>query len=334
MSHILNYRQQINYWDDLMTLSDVQEKNFSPLIEELKTSTAISSQTIIIPDRLFTIYKKEEDNRPIDFENFKIDLSETIDSWIYKLLLTICNLIFQNKDWYLKSIYDAWVTPNNVVTFRGFVLNPIWMAIFLLWFISGLEGLQVIWVSIMGMACALDKTDWDLARNFKMKSKIWALVDAWVDKTQETSNSSLASINFWITWDYTLWIINWLLTFKKWIFHIISQFRPWRPDYKAQAEMWYNSALRDQNTVFTDEVTSWAANNDWKRKTFFQFLWSLWVLWTQAISALFDLWTIKDILNYLFTTSSGVSIWFAIKSIWPSFSIKEQTKRFFLTKRK
>lgn len=236
--------------------------------------------------------------------SFPEDLWRTLVSWLEKAWTFISSPLWNENKWLLHWVNDAWITPNNIVTLRVFVMTPIWIALIESW-------KKELWFLILLMACLFDKLDWKIAEMFNKKSIAWQLYDAWWDKIMEIAISLYATYILAASWSETEALISLILTWLKTYQHYQTQTRKWRPPLKEQWAIFYDSALRDEFTTFVEKKTSWAAWRAWKFKTFFQFLWSLSIIFTYILSDYFDLWETKPLIN-----SIGLWLWTASLWLW------------------
>ncbi len=208
---------------------------------------------------------------------------------------------------FIASLNRAWISPNNITTFRIFSL-VIWTIIYYLWN-------PILGLSAMTWSCVLDVVDWKLARRFKQKSKEWETFDAWLDKWTDMSLTTISTIELVNSLSNNLAVINWIFWSLKSYYHWKSQFREWRPSLDEQIDMTAQCILKDEDTQYIGKTSSWAATKYWKYKTALQFTSSLWILWTSEVDKLINMWIWKDVLDVIFVALSWVSIILAQKSI-------------------
>jgi len=235
-----------------------------------------------------------------------------LTSWVKKSVDFVLNYWneIKNKGFksaeFLDSLNKAWITPNNITTFRLFTFW-MWVLMYELWHAK-------TWLSMMTLSCVLDVVDWKLARKYHQKSKWWETFDAWLDKTSDILLTTLSTISL-SEFSSIEAIINWLIWIAKADQHKESQFRPWRPWLDEQLDIFTESILEDENTQYIKNPTPWAANKYWKYKTAMQFTSWLWILWTQEVDKLISMWVWKDVLEVVFIALSWVSVVLAKKSI-------------------
>lgn len=231
------------------------------------------------------------------------DIINTLTSWVGKscnfLVNFWKNLVSKEKEWnwFLQSLNKAWITPNNITTFRLFLVI-LWTILYFWW--NGILAL-----SILTTSCILDVTDWKLARKYWQWSKEWETFDAWLDKISDINLTILSTIS--LNEDKVLAIINWIVGLYKTNFHIKSQFREWRPSFEEQVSWWLNCIFKSENISFK-KASSWAANDSWKFKTLFQFISWLWLLWTNELESIIDMWLADEVLEFVFVSMSWVSL--------------------------
>ena len=240
------------------------------------------------------------------------DIVRLLTSWVKKATDFILNYWksiidnwFVNAE-FLKSLNLAGITPNNITTFRIFLLT-IWILIYYLWNTT-------LWLSIITWSCVLDVVDWKLARKYNQKSKQWETFDAWIDKITDIVLTVMWTIDL-ARISSVLASMSWIIWVWKTAFHWKSQFKEWRPCTREQLKLLLKSAFQDEKTNYIGTPTKWAANSYWKYKTILQFTSSLWILWTSELSKLISMGIWDDILKIIFIATSSVSLILAHKSI-------------------
>ena len=232
------------------------------------------------------------------------DITRTIVSWCAKSVDFIINYL---KSWkFYDSLNKAWVTPNNITTFRIFLL--------IVWVVAFYTINPSIWLGCMTGSCILDMVDWKLARIYSQKSKEWETFDAWFDKITDIVQTIMGTIDLSKT-SSLLASLNGFIGIWKTKQHNESQFREWRPSPEELIDMSTNCIVRDEMTQFIEKPSPWAAINYWKYKTITQFTWQLWILWTTELAKLIDMWICKDVLDTTFVVSWLVSLYLWHKSI-------------------
>jgi phosphatidylglycerophosphate synthase len=232
-------------------------------------------------------------------------------SWFSKIKKTLSG--WRSWDSFLEWLNNAWISPNNLVTFRiGLMVS--WMVAYILQ-----KDLGAV---MMTTSCILDSTDGQLARNFNKKSKEGEIYDPASDKITEmllsaTSLSTLSSTQ-------SLVQIPWIIA--RIYFHYQSQFNEKRWDFTTQMSVFKDLILNgDKNVDYIENLTWWAANSAWKWKTWLQFTSGLGIIWlhTELWQLVIDL-LLKSGISLSQTEANNFLTWLFIGtwliSIIPAYS--------------
>ncbi|NDK09018.1 hypothetical protein EOM39_07320 [Candidatus Gracilibacteria bacterium] len=233
------------------------------------------------------------------------DITRTIVSGYAKSVDFIVNYLKSGE--FYDSLNKAGITPNNITTFRIFLLIVGVMAFYT---VNHIVGLSMITGSGI-----LDVVDGKLARKFGKKSKEGETFDAGFDKITDIVLTVMGTIDLSKV-SSILASANGGIGVAKTIQHVKSQFRKGRPTPEEQLDMTTKCILKDETTQYIDKPSSGAAINYGKYKTITQMSSQLGILWTTELAKLTELGLGKDVLDTTFVFSSAVSLvlgYFSIK---------------------
>ena len=207
------------------------------------------------------------------------------------------SLYYYNGHPFTVALDKAWISPNNVVTFRvGLILSG---------FIMTYTPQQTTWVLMISIWCILDYTDGKLARDFNKKSKEGEIYDPASDKITEIvlSLSSLPNL------DISQSIVQIKGIIVRCYLHYISQFNEKRWSVQQQISIFKDLILNgDKNVKYINTTTVWAANNAWKIKTTLQFTWWLGLAWLSTP-------VVQSVLETILRNQNSISIHQANKTL-------------------
>jgi phosphatidylglycerophosphate synthase len=263
-----------------------------------------------------TIERKIKDRDKNDLDPWEYTRNESITemfinttkSAVDKTFRLIKNPIGKNHGGFLHWINEAWITPNNIGTFRLFLL-VMWILLYSIWE-------KWTWLGMFAISAWLDWLDGKIATKFNKKSIEGELYDAWIDKMLEIIMSITATTELILNNNKILAIIAWILTTIKAWQHIKSQTRKWRPTLKEQKVIFFNAALNDESIKFVEKKSERAANNAWKNKTTLQFWSSIWIIWVSIfLEEYLKAWGMDNIVYLLLLAMSWASIYYWQQSI-------------------
>ncbi len=229
----------------------------------------------------------------------------------------------RNLGWgkkFLESLHDAWITPNNFVTFR--------LALMVSGAVTYLIQKDVGAVA-MTVSCVLDSVDGKLARNFRKSSKEGEIYDPASDKVSESLLSFLSFLNLTLSEA----AVQTPAMIARLYYHYQSQFNETRGNVQEQCKIIKKLILHwDEGIEYIDWITDWAASTSGKVKTIFQLTSGLWIIWVhthiaqEVLSLLLKLWiptTLEAVTQFL----TWAFIWAWVASLPFAFQSAQSKKK-------